>query len=113
MVFDEWYNSIPVAFIITSCLIQEDLKPWMVALKQSLLLEMLEWKPNAFIGDYAQGKINSLQYVSGLEYISFSNAFPSEFLCIVHLLKYQIFPFPLFYIHVFSYFTMPKIHMFM
>jgi hypothetical protein len=63
MVFDEWHNGIPVAFIITSRAAQEDLTPWMQALDVAVRRELPNWKPNAFIVDCAPGEINSLRYI--------------------------------------------------
>jgi hypothetical protein len=36
MVFDEWYNGVPMVYIITSSYKQHDLTPWMNALNKSL-----------------------------------------------------------------------------
>jgi hypothetical protein len=38
IVFDEWYNGVLVAYIITSSYKQCDLTPWMDALNKSLLV---------------------------------------------------------------------------
>ncbi len=51
MVFDEWYNGVPVAYLITSNYKQCDLAPWMDALNKSLLMVKNVWHPNAFIVD--------------------------------------------------------------
>lgn len=63
MVFDEWHQGIPVAFILTSRCAEDDLTPWMRALKERVKLDCPEWKPSAFIVDCAQGEINALTYV--------------------------------------------------
>jgi len=61
MVFDEWYNGVPMAYIITSSYKQHDLTPWMDALNNNLLVFQSNWHPNAFIVDDAKAKINSLR----------------------------------------------------
>jgi hypothetical protein len=58
MVFDEWYNKVLVAYIITSSYKQCDLAPWMDALNKSLLMVKNNWHPNAFIVDDGGGGIN-------------------------------------------------------
>jgi len=63
MVFDKWYNGVPVAFILTSCSDQDDLILWMRALDSSMKRENPNWRPNAFIVDCAQGEINNLRWV--------------------------------------------------
>lgn len=62
MVFDEYYNGVPVSYIITSKTAQADLVPWLKALNASMIAKKLDWCPTAFIVDYAQGEINSLRY---------------------------------------------------
>jgi hypothetical protein len=37
MVFDEWFNGVPMAYIITSSSKPKDLAPWMGALNDILL----------------------------------------------------------------------------
>lgn len=54
MVFDEWFNRIPVAYCITSKCRQSDLSPWMMALNDRLCQFQPDWRPNAFISDCAQ-----------------------------------------------------------
>jgi hypothetical protein len=54
VVFDEWYNGVLVAYIITSSYKQHDLAPWMHALKKSLLVFKSDWHSNAFIMDDAR-----------------------------------------------------------
>jgi hypothetical protein len=54
VVFDEWYNGVLVAYIITSSYKQHDLTPWMDALKKSLLVFKSDWHSNAFIVDDAR-----------------------------------------------------------
>lgn len=61
MVFDEWHNGIPVAFILTSRCAEADLTPWMAALNERMTAENPEWRPSAFIVDCAQGKINAIK----------------------------------------------------
>ena len=64
MVFDEWHQGIPVAWILTSRCAEADLTPWMASLKQRLKTVCPDWKPSAFIVDCAQGEINALTYVT-------------------------------------------------
>jgi hypothetical protein len=63
MVFDEYHNGVPVAFIITSNSAQANLVPWLKALNSAMTTEQADWCPNAFIVDCAPGEINSLLYV--------------------------------------------------
>ena len=63
MVFDEWQNGIPVAYCITSTSKQADLTPWLESLKKKMTDFQMDWYPNAFIVDCAQGEINTLKYV--------------------------------------------------
>jgi len=64
MVFNEWHNGVPVAFILASKCSEADLKPWMKAINERMLVEKPSWKPSAFIVDCAQGEINAIKYVS-------------------------------------------------
>ena len=61
MVFDEWHNGIPIAFILTSRCTEADLTPWMAALNERMTVENPEWRPSAFIVDCAQGEINAIK----------------------------------------------------
>ena len=63
MVFDDWLNGVPVAYIITSSSKQPDLEPWMRALAKKLTTVQRDWMPNAFITDCAQAEIGGLQSV--------------------------------------------------
>ena len=63
MVFDDWMNGVPVAYIITSSSKQDDLEPWMNALAKKLVSVKGDWRPNAFITDCAQAEIGGLQSV--------------------------------------------------
>ena len=63
MVFDDWLNGVPVAYIITSSAAQVDLEPWMKALANKLMSKQRDWMPNAFITDCAQAEIGGLQCV--------------------------------------------------
>jgi hypothetical protein len=64
MVFDEYHNGIPVAFIITSKTGQADLVPWLKALNSAMTSKQPNWCPCAFIVDCAPGEINSITYGS-------------------------------------------------
>jgi hypothetical protein len=61
MVFDEWQNGVPIAFVIIARQKQSDLAPWMQKLKDRLLAAKADWHPNAFILDDANNEINSLR----------------------------------------------------
>jgi hypothetical protein len=63
MVFDDWLNGVPVAYIITSSSKQPDLEPWMRALADKMAAVQDDWMPNAFITDCAQVEIGGLQCV--------------------------------------------------
>ena len=63
MVFDDWLNGVPVAYIITSSSRQPDLEPWMRALANKMVSVQEDWMPNAFITDCAQAEIGGLQSV--------------------------------------------------
>jgi hypothetical protein len=64
VVFDEWYNGVLVAYIITSSYNQHHLAPWMDVLNKRLLMFQNDWHPNAFIVDDAKVEINSLRYIN-------------------------------------------------
>jgi hypothetical protein len=61
MVFDEWRNGVPVAFVITAKSKQTDLAAWMRALKEKLAQIRPDWRPSAFVLDDADNEINSLR----------------------------------------------------
>jgi hypothetical protein len=61
MVFDEWRNGVPVAFVIAAKSKQTDLAPWMRALKEKLAQIRPDWRPSAFVLDDADNEINSLR----------------------------------------------------
>ena len=63
MVFDEWHQGIPTAWVLTSRCAKADLTPWMVSLKARMKKYCPEWNPSAFIVDCAQGEINALTYI--------------------------------------------------
>jgi hypothetical protein len=60
VVLDEWFNGVPMAYIITSSSKQKDLAPWMNALNDILLFVKQDWCPNAFIVDDSKVEINDL-----------------------------------------------------
>ena len=61
MVFDDWRNGVPVAFVITARSKQSDLVPWMHALKEKLERINPRWRPTAFVLDDADNEINPLR----------------------------------------------------
>ena len=64
MVFDEWQNGVPVAFVITAWQKQSDLASWMQKLKDRMLAAKADWHPNAFVLDNANNEINSFRLES-------------------------------------------------
>lgn len=63
MVFDDWQNGIPVAFVITARSRQNDLEPWMEALNAKLIEASPDWHPNTFIVDNVQADANAIRWV--------------------------------------------------
>ena len=61
MVFNEWHNGVPVAFILTSKCAEVNLTLWMKALNARMVVEKPNWKPTTFIVDCAQGEINAIK----------------------------------------------------
>jgi len=61
MVFDEWYNGVPMVYIITSSYKQHDLALWMDALNKSLVMLKNNWHPNAFIVNDVKVEINNIR----------------------------------------------------
>lgn len=64
MVFDEWLNGIPVAYIISARNKTTDLSPWMKRLRDRLLQSKPDWRPNAFVVDDADAEINAIRYTA-------------------------------------------------
>lgn len=60
MVFDDWYNGIPVAYIITSKCAEGDILPWMTKLRDRVIAFKSDWRPNAIIVDCAQAELNCI-----------------------------------------------------
>jgi hypothetical protein len=60
MVFDEWQNGIPCAFIVIGKSWEHDLDPILQALTKRMLAN---WLPNVIIVDNAQAEINVLRFV--------------------------------------------------
>jgi hypothetical protein len=58
MVFDEWKNGIPIAFIVIGKGRENDLHPIFQALSKCL---PINWTPNAIIVDNVLAKINVLR----------------------------------------------------
>ncbi len=61
MVFDEWKNSCPIVYIITSQNNENNLSKWMDAIKGKMQQSKLDWKPNTFIVDDVKVEINNLK----------------------------------------------------
>jgi hypothetical protein len=61
MVFDNWKNDYHVVYIVTFQNKQNDMSKWMDVINQKMQGSKLNWKPNAFIVDDVDAKINSLR----------------------------------------------------
>jgi hypothetical protein len=68
LVFDQWQNGIPVAFIITSKCTEEDILHWLTALRDRVLYFKSDWHPNAVIVDCAKAELNCVSYVPALHH---------------------------------------------
>jgi hypothetical protein len=53
VVFDKWYNGIPIAWILTARQKEEDIYDWLMALKVVISAKHPEWMPSCFIVDDA------------------------------------------------------------
>jgi hypothetical protein len=61
MVFDEWFNDVSVAYIITSNAKQKYFASWMNALNDIFLFVKQDWRPYVFIVNDAKIEINNLR----------------------------------------------------
>jgi hypothetical protein len=61
MVFDEWHNGIPVAYVIMSKCQEEDILAWLTKLRDRILAVSLEWLSNAVIVDCAKAELNCIK----------------------------------------------------
>jgi hypothetical protein len=60
MVFDEWDNGIPVAFIIVGKSKEKDVQPWLEKLNTHCRASQPDWHPGLVIVDNAQAKLNAI-----------------------------------------------------
>jgi hypothetical protein len=60
IVFDQWQNGIPVAFVITSKCAEEDILLWFTSLRDCVLKFKPDWHPNAVIVDCAKAELNCI-----------------------------------------------------
>jgi hypothetical protein len=60
IVFDQWQNGIPVAFIVTSMCAEEDILLWLTKLRDRVLEFKPDRHPNAVIVDYAKVELNCI-----------------------------------------------------
>jgi hypothetical protein len=60
IVFDQWQNGIPVAFIVTSRCAEEDILLWLTKLRDRVLEFKPDRHPNAVIVDYAKVELNCI-----------------------------------------------------
>ena len=63
MVFDDFRNGVPIAWIITSRQKEEDLIQWLTALRAKAMKVQPEWRPSCFIVDDAIHERNAIKYV--------------------------------------------------
>ena len=60
MVFDEWENGIPVAFIIVGKSKEKDVLPWLDKLNARCRASQPDWHPGSVIVDNAQAELNAI-----------------------------------------------------
>ncbi|BBM97208.1 hypothetical protein MPTK1_1g03840 [Marchantia polymorpha subsp. ruderalis] len=65
LVVDQYYNGIPVAWIITPNIRKHDAQPWMEALRQSLHEVSIDWKPQSFVVDNLSSSTKEIRSVWG------------------------------------------------
>ena len=63
MVFNEWKQGIHVAFTIQGKSRGVDIVPRLKKLNAKCQVVMPDWKPNAFVVDNDQAKLNAIRYV--------------------------------------------------
>ncbi len=61
--FDDHHTGVPLAWIITSKQIVEDLIEWLKPLKDKMLSQMSHWKPSCFLIDDAPQELKALWLV--------------------------------------------------
>lgn len=60
MVFDEWENGIPAAFIIVGKSKEKDVQPWLDKLNARCRASQPDWHPGSIIVDNAQAELNAI-----------------------------------------------------
>jgi hypothetical protein len=63
MGFDDHHTSVPLAWIITSRQIVQDLIEWLKPLKDKMLSHMPHWKPSCFLVDDALQELKALRLI--------------------------------------------------
>jgi hypothetical protein len=78
MVFDEWQNGLPIAFIIISKCVEEDILPWLTRLHDRVLQHKPNWFSHAVVVDCAKAELNYIGYVQVYVIFSSSNTYSSS-----------------------------------
>jgi hypothetical protein len=60
MVFDEWENGIPIAFVIVGKSKEKDILPWLMKLNARCCVVQPDWRPGSVIVDNAQAELNAI-----------------------------------------------------
>jgi len=60
MVFDEWENGIPIAFVIVGKSKEKDILPWLKKLNARCCAVQPDWRPGSVIVDNAQAELNAI-----------------------------------------------------
>ena len=60
MVFDEWKNGIPIAFVIVGKSKEKDIMPWLKKLNTRCCIVQPNWQPGSLIVDNAHVELNAI-----------------------------------------------------
>jgi hypothetical protein len=96
MVFDEWQNGIPVAFIITSKCDEEDVLRWLTSLRDRVVKHCEDWHPNTLIVDCTKGELNCIAFVQENPDLYFATpdvASSSLVICLLEYVMFRVFDF--------------------
>lgn len=61
IVFDEWYNGVPIVYIIACSCKLDNMQPWMHVINDHLWVFKANWHANAFEMDGIRTEINNLK----------------------------------------------------
>ena len=61
MVFDEWEQGIPVAFVLQGQSREEDVQVWLEKLRDRCVAIQPNWQPNAVVVDNDQAELNAIR----------------------------------------------------